>query len=63
MAKQPVWDEMPDRDPLELDLLEIAEQPSPEEGALHIVGAESYDGRDNDEVMIELAIDDGPVEL
>ena len=59
MRKQPVWDEMPDRDPLERDMLDMPEELSPEEAALHLVGEPTYDGHEVDDVMVELAIEDG----
>lgn len=59
MSEQsPVWDEMGDRDPLVMDMLEVAVPPSPEEAALHIIGEPSYDDRAFDEVMENLALDE-----
>lgn len=53
-------DELPDRDPLVTDPMEMADEPAPEEAALHIVTREpSYDDEhDRAEVMAELAVDD-----
>lgn len=58
--QQPVWDELPDRDPLVTDMLEMADPMSPEEGALHIIGEPSYDDREIADVMEELADDRNP---
>jgi hypothetical protein len=60
MGKKPVWDEMPDRDPLMTDMLEMEDDPSPEESALHMMGEPSYDDRDLDDLMEELADDNNP---
>jgi|GEM_PF-6501402 hypothetical protein len=56
----PVWDELPDRDPLVTDMLELPDPLSPEEGALHIIGEPSYDEREMDDVMEEIADDRNP---
>lgn len=52
-------DELPDRDPLVTDLLEVEADLSPEEAALHIVASEpSYDEHELDDVWEELAVED-----
>jgi hypothetical protein len=58
MGKVPVWDEMPDRDPLERDALEVPDELGPEENALHVMGEPSYDDREQDDIIERLA-DDG----
>lgn len=52
-------EELPDRDPLVTDLLEVEGDPAPEEAALHIVAREpSYDEHELDDVFEELAVED-----
>ena len=60
VGKQPVWDEMPDRDPLERDLLDMPDELGPEETALHLMGEPSYDPRELDDLIEELADDANP---
>ncbi len=53
------WDELGDRDPLEKDRLEVRERPCAEESAMHLIGMPAYEEVDEDELIEELAIEEG----
>ncbi len=50
---------MGDRDPLVMDLLEVPEAPAPEEAAMHLIGMPAFEAVDLEDVMDELAVEDG----
>jgi hypothetical protein len=53
------WDELGDRDPLVTDLLEVEGKLPAEEAAMHLIGMPAYDAVDLEDVMEELAIEEG----
>ncbi|HEX9257950.1 MAG TPA: hypothetical protein VF855_00330 [Acidimicrobiales bacterium] len=59
MASDRVWDELPERDPLVQDLLEVETPPSAEESALHIIHPLEYDlDHETEDVLDGLAMED-----
>jgi len=61
MASDHVWDELPERDPLVQDLLEVESPPAAEEAALHIIHPLDTDlDHEMDDVLDGLAVEDEP---